>query len=153
MLASDGNLYGTTGFDGPKGYGTLFKATPSGQVTVLADFDGANNGGTPMDALAEGPDGLLYGETPYDGTAGSGSLEGAGIIFRIAKDGRGGLQVLYDFKLSNPDFTSSTGAVPNGVLALGSDGTFYGASQDNCAFQNLFGCGPDNSGAVWSFHP
>jgi uncharacterized repeat protein (TIGR03803 family) len=153
VLASDGNLYGTTGFGGPKGYGTVFKSTTTGQVTVLADFDGASNGGTPMDALTEGSDGLLYGETPYDGAAGSGYLEGAGILFRIAKDGAGGLQVLYNFQLSNPNFTSPTGAVPNGALALASDGTFYGASQDNCGFQNLFDCGPDNSGAVWSFHP
>jgi uncharacterized repeat protein (TIGR03803 family) len=153
VLASDGNLYGTTGFDGPKGFGTVFKSTTTGQVTVLAAFDGAKHGGTPMDALTEGADGLLYGETPYDGTAGSGYLGGAGILFRIAKDGTGGLQVLYDFMLSNPNFNSPTGAVPNGAIALASDGTFYGASQDNCAFQNLFGCGPDNSGAIWSFHP
>jgi uncharacterized repeat protein (TIGR03803 family) len=152
VLASDGNLYGTTGFDGPKGYGTLFRATTGGQVTVLAAFDGASHGGTPMDALTEGPDGLLYGETPYNGTSGGGYLGGAGTLFRIAKDGSGGIQVFYDFSLSDSGFVSPTGAVPNGAIALAADGTFYGASQDQCAF-DIFCGSPDNSGAIWSFHP
>ena len=36
--ASDGNFYGTTEFGGASGYGTVFKMTPAGTVTVLHSF-------------------------------------------------------------------------------------------------------------------
>jgi uncharacterized repeat protein (TIGR03803 family) len=153
LLASDGFLYGTTGFDGPGGYGTLFKANREGKVIVLAAFNNGITGGTPQDALIEGKDGLIYGETPYGGAPGDGYLGGAGVLFRIARDGAGGLQTLYAFKLSSPGFLSRTGAVPNGTLALAPDGTFYGASFNECGFA-LFGCGAqDNSGAIFSLKP
>jgi uncharacterized repeat protein (TIGR03803 family) len=151
VLASDGFLYGTTGFDGPGGYGTLFKASTDGQVTVLDKFNGGSKGGTPQDALVEGQDGLLYGETPYDGANG-GYLGGAGTLFRIPKDGAGGLQILYDFRLSSDRFFSPTGSLPFGSLALAADGAFYGVTYNNCGF--TFFCGsPSNSGAVFRFHP
>src|SRR6185369_8577821 len=35
----DGNLYSTTQFGGANGFGTVFKLTPSGNMTVLHSFD------------------------------------------------------------------------------------------------------------------
>jgi uncharacterized repeat protein (TIGR03803 family) len=40
VQATDGNLYGTTGSGGTSNFGTIFKMTSSGTVTVLYSFAG-----------------------------------------------------------------------------------------------------------------
>lgn len=75
---SDGNFYGTTrrGTNFYDGFGTVFKASPEGQITTLARFDG-KNGREPLDDLAEGPDGSLYG------TAFRGGKNDGGTFVRV----------------------------------------------------------------------
>jgi uncharacterized repeat protein (TIGR03803 family) len=65
LMDNSGNLYGTTFFGGPSGFGTVFElAQGSGTITTLASFDGTNGrnpyniGGLIMDA-----NGNLYGTT------------------------------------------------------------------------------------------
>ena len=62
-LATDGNFYGTTAFGGLANGGTLFKITPSGQLTVLHEFLGGDDGFQPLAPPFEVPDGNLYGVT------------------------------------------------------------------------------------------
>ena len=73
LKASDGNLYGTTmsGGDSIPGYGTVFKLAPTGTLTTLVNFTGAN-GSSPMAGLVQGSDGNFYGTT-----GGSGCVTGA----------------------------------------------------------------------------
>lgn len=73
LLATDGNLYGTTQVGGDFGYGTVFRFAPNGELVTICQFDGFN-GANPSAALAQGVDGSLFGTTLYGGTFDSGSI-------------------------------------------------------------------------------
>jgi uncharacterized repeat protein (TIGR03803 family) len=79
IQARDGNLYGTAQSGGASGYGTVFKITPGGTLTVLHAFSGAD-GATPVGGVIQGPDGNLYGTTSVGGAT------GAGVVFRLILD-------------------------------------------------------------------
>jgi uncharacterized repeat protein (TIGR03803 family) len=73
----DGCFYGTT-FHGGKngfasGYGTIFRMTPAGSLTVLATFDGVN-GASPCSKLCQGKDGDFYGTTVEGGKYNKGGI-------------------------------------------------------------------------------
>ncbi|MGD0813162.1 MAG: choice-of-anchor tandem repeat GloVer-containing protein [Verrucomicrobiota bacterium] len=83
IQGSDGNFYGTTEngfFINDTGtiidslYGTVFRVTPSGTFTTLADFNGTDDGAYPISAMVEGPDGSLYGTTTNGGPGGQGTI-------------------------------------------------------------------------------
>jgi uncharacterized repeat protein (TIGR03803 family) len=87
LLASDGNLYGTTGDYGTFGYGTVFRISPEGDLLTLASFDGYQ-GADSRSALVQGTDGSLYGTT-QDGGANFDSFSlgsGYGVIYRLSID-------------------------------------------------------------------
>jgi uncharacterized repeat protein (TIGR03803 family) len=67
---SDGNLYGSTGFFGPAGQGTIFKITPSGALTTLW--------GAGVTTLMQDTDGNFYG------TIALGGIYGAGEVFQLS---------------------------------------------------------------------
>ena len=118
LLASDGNLYGTSVAGGSNGWGTVFRVDGvSGQVVTLHVFaysDGAN----PQAGLIEASDGFLYGTTSGGGQ-GTGFVQGT--IFRL--DFQGTLTVLHTFT-----GTPSDGAAPATALLQASDGNFYGTT-------------------------
>jgi uncharacterized repeat protein (TIGR03803 family) len=61
-LASDGNLYGLTGYGGTSNSGTIYRMAPGGVVTPLHSFTTAE-GGAPVGGLIDGADGRFYGMT------------------------------------------------------------------------------------------
>jgi len=79
LLASDGNLYGTTENGGVYGLGTVFRITTDGTLATLVSFDGYQ-GANPECTLIQGTDGHLYGTTQNGGT------NGWGAIFRLSLD-------------------------------------------------------------------
>jgi uncharacterized repeat protein (TIGR03803 family) len=115
---SDGNFYGTTMTGGKTnlnngfGYGTVFKITPSGVLTVLHSFSGSD-GSFPV-GLIEGIDGNFYGTT-RQGTAGNGY----GTVYRI--NSSGSFATIHSFN-------GFDGEEPWAELVLGSDGNFYGTT-------------------------
>ena len=134
LQGTDDNFYGTTG-DGGIGFGTVFKVTPAGVLTVLHTFcsTGSNgfcpDGSTP-NGLIEGSDGNLYGTTFAGGNNVTvNGANGAGTIFKISKAGT--LTTLYDF-CSAANCTD--GYLPNGGLIEATNGYFYGIAQ-NVAFK------------------
>jgi uncharacterized repeat protein (TIGR03803 family) len=71
---SAGNLYGTTIGGGADDEGVVFKIDPSGHETVLHSFTGGDDGGSPYAGVILGPEGQLYGVTPFGGRANVGVL-------------------------------------------------------------------------------
>ena len=85
VQGSDGNFYGTTAGGGTGGSatgggGTVFRMTPSGALTTLVSFNGAN-GNSPQAPLVQGSDGNFYGTTTYGGAGGLGT------VFRVTPAG------------------------------------------------------------------
>ena len=120
----DGNFYGAAWHGGgvvdsnaPFGHGTVFKLTPSGELTALFAFAGTN-GDMPM-ALIQGLDGNLYGMTQYGGSAyDPNGLPGYGTVFQLTTNGT--LTTLCEFDGTN---SSSPQA-----LVQGNDGNLYGTT-------------------------
>lgn len=84
----DGSLYGTTVWGGQHGYGTVFRLSPSGALTVLHSFY-ISDGSVPQAALIVGADNALYGTTAVGGD------NDFGVIFRITT--AGSFSVLHSF--------------------------------------------------------
>lgn len=74
---SAGNLYGTANGGGVDNAGVVYKIDPSGHETVLHNFSGGNDGAYPYASVILGPDGQLYGTTPFGGRA------DVGVVFEI----------------------------------------------------------------------
>ncbi|HUE05671.1 MAG TPA: choice-of-anchor tandem repeat GloVer-containing protein [Bryobacteraceae bacterium] len=74
-LAADGDFYGATAAGGaacpPHGSGTFFKITPSGILTTIYRYGGADGG------LTQATDSYLYGTTASDGANGRGRFLGS----------------------------------------------------------------------------
>ena len=132
VQGSDGNFYGTTlgggttnesieSYDGIYGNGTVFRITTNGALTSLYLFTGTNDGRWPV-GLVQGSDGYFYGTTEFGGTFYSSSYGGYGTVFRISPSGA--LTTLYSFTGGND------GAYPQAGLVQGSDGSFYGTTEE-----------------------
>ena len=146
VLASDGNLYGTTfGFGDCSTQnhfdcGSVFRITPSGTLTTLYRFcsqtncaDGANPNG-----LIQGDDGNFYGTTGWGGLS-SGTCQdnfGCGTVFKIAPNGA--LTTLYNFCATA---NCRDGERPLTPLVQARDGNFYGTTQAGGTSTNINGIG------------
>jgi uncharacterized repeat protein (TIGR03803 family) len=115
----DGNIYGTLPNGGSASSGTVFRATPSGKVTIIYSFDGTT-GAVPYSGLTLGSDGSFYGTT-YGGGANS-----LGTVFKITSAG-------------NPtflhSFNGSDGTQPYFPPIEGKDGNFYGTTYGGFAYK------------------
>ncbi len=128
IQASDGKLYGMTGFGGSGGYGVIFSFDPlTSTYTKLKDFDGTN-GRNPYGSLLQASNGKLYGMTA------SGGSNNYGVIF--------------SFDLSSStytklvDFDNTNGANPWGNLMQASNGKLYGMTANG---------GSNGVGVIFSF--
>ena len=115
LKGPDGNFYGTTS-SGGAGYGTVFKMTPEGVVTVRYAFTGGPaDGAYPAAALILAADGNFYGTTLSGGSAGLGT------VFRMSPAGT--VTVVHAFAGGATD-----GANPAAALIQAADGDFYGTT-------------------------
>ena len=108
----DGNFYGTTGYGGALGTGTVYKITPSGNFTTLHAFSGSD-GSLPIAPLVQGTDGRFYGTTQL------GASNNLGEVFEITRSGT--FTVL-------AQFDGADGGNPYAGVVQGSDGYFYGTA-------------------------
>jgi uncharacterized repeat protein (TIGR03803 family) len=130
VQGTDGSLYGVTGSGGKVGYGTIFKISPTGALTVLFNMRGAY-GINVSSPLVQGSDGYFYGTAsnvccypPYAGT-----------LFRVSSTGD--FEVFYDFH------GKSDGANPLGLIQA-TDGNFYGTTAEG---------GTGSEGTIFKFSP
>ena len=136
LLASDGNLYGTTNTGGAGNFGTIYSITTGGVFTSLGSFTGtagAMPGSSPLSNLVQGADGNLYGTT---NTGGAGNF---GTAYRCTLAGA---------FTSVATFTGTAGALPGSLpqamIRQAADGWFYGTTNTG-GFYNL--------GTIYRFHP
>jgi uncharacterized repeat protein (TIGR03803 family) len=130
IKGKDGNFYGMTSSGGarPKGkqdstgHGTVFRLTPTGQLTRLHSFAGPPDGYEPVGQLIEANDGNFYGTTRHGGE-GQCSYEGCGTVFKMTS--AGDVTILHSF--SGQD---DGGKFPEGGLIQGRDGNFYGTTRE-----------------------
>lgn len=126
----DGNFYGVTADRGAYGNGTIFKLTPTGILTTLWNFTGAD-GGSPRSSLIQTVDGNLYG------TASTGGMYGGGTIFELTSTNN--LTTLHDFAGTDGNF-------PLGLMQ-NTNGIFYGTTGQGGTGA---GCGAGGCGTVFS---
>jgi len=114
VAGPDGAFYGTSG-GGAYRAGTVYKITPSGEVTILHSFTGGSGGSGPRGGLVRVGDDF-YGTTS---TGGVDLPTTPGTVFRISSTGS--FETIFRF-------SSTNGSRPLGTLTLGSDGRLYGTT-------------------------
>ena len=129
-----GNFYGTNqgGGDPTCKCGVIYKATPTGAITVLHAFKGGSTDGNhPYGILVQGADGNFYGTT-----YGVRYISG-GTIFKVSPSGA--YQQIHAFAGGATD-----GVLPTAGLTLGPDGNFYGTTTAG---------GKANYGTIYKLNP
>ncbi len=111
----DGNLYAITYGGGTYNYGTIFKITKAGVLTVLKHLNGNSDGGSSESDLTEAKDGSFYG------TCYGGGQFGSGTIFKITK--AGAYTVVRNFS------AATDGGYPYSGLMQDTDDNFYGITR------------------------
>jgi uncharacterized repeat protein (TIGR03803 family) len=126
-LGTGGSFYGTTQLGGTGGClglgcGTVFRITPSGNLTTLYNFTGGDDGAYPSAPPIQATDGNFYGTTEYGGMTGlcPGGFTGCGGIYKMTPSGT--ITVLHEFDVTD-------GESPTGGLVQADDGKFYGVTQ------------------------
>jgi uncharacterized repeat protein (TIGR03803 family) len=133
MIASDGNLYGTTVNGGGNNFGTVFRWSPGGGLVLICLFPGDGSFGRYPDSVpVEGPDHDLY-------VTGEGGLGASvhGTIIRLAKDGSD-TSLWYVFGTQG---MQTGGDSPQSPVAFDANGTMYGMT---------YAGGQFNLGTAWS---
>jgi len=141
-----GTLYGTTAGGGLYGAGVVFELTPPAQSggawteTVLHNFTGLGDGGSPYAGVITDTQGRLYG------TAWNGGRNHVGAVYRLSPPSQSGgawrEEVLYSFAAHTG---GSDGAGPSGGLVMDNSGALYGTT--------ALGGGPDNRGIAFKLTP
>jgi uncharacterized repeat protein (TIGR03803 family) len=126
VRGSDGNYYGTTENGGTNGNnGTVFQMTPTGMLTTLVSFNGAN-GSYPVAALVEGANSNFYGTTML------GGADNGGTVFEMTYAGK--LATLVSFDGAN-------GWVPVAAMVQGINGNLYGTTDSGGDLSSNYGGG------------
>lgn len=125
-MGVNGDLFGTASAGGANGYGTIFKLGTNGLLTTMVPF-GNTNGAAPKAVLTLGVDGDFYGTTSAGGDF-NGQPAGHGTVFKFEANGE--LTTLFLFNGTNGDS-------PQGGLAQGASGDFFGTTANGGA--NGFG--------------
>ena len=133
VLATDGNLYGTTREGGLSAQGTVFKISPAGALTTLYSFcskPNCSDGAGPVAGLIQTASGDFYGTTKLGGL--NCVPNGCGTIFKLSSTGE--FTTLYSF-CAQPN--CADGQYPSASLIQATDGNLYGTTQAAGANSNL----------------
>jgi uncharacterized repeat protein (TIGR03803 family) len=110
-LGTDGNLYGALSASSGSGtFGSIFKITTAGAVTILHTFSDTGDGASPNFPPIQATDGNFYG------TVGSSGSSGNGVLYKLTPSGK--FTVLHTF---NRNVDGDGGQ----ALVQGTDGKLY----------------------------
>lgn len=109
-LGTDGNLYGVLSTSGNGTFGSVFKITTAGVLTILHSFSDAGDGSNPSLPPIQAADGNFYG------TVGSNGGSGNGVLYKLTPSGK--FTVLHTF---NRNVDGDGGQ----ALVQGTDGKLY----------------------------
>jgi len=118
---SSGNLYGTTYSGGSALNGVVYEVSSSGAETVLYNFTGSADGGSPVAPVIRDSKGNLYGTAVYDGS------DHCGVVFKL--DTAGTETVLHSFASGTSD-----GCAPAQGLVMDRKGNLYGTTNSGGAY-------------------
>jgi uncharacterized repeat protein (TIGR03803 family) len=130
LIYVGGALYGTARASGNlgDGPGTVYKTTPTGQLTLLHSFTGPPDGAEPSSSLLKVGK-LFYGTTATGGTGAcdfnTQDWPGCGTVFSMTRDGK--VAVIYSFQ------ATGDGALPFAGL-INVNGLLYGTTAQGGAF-------------------
>ena len=126
VLGANGALYGTTSMGGTFGHGSVFRLSPPPKgktnwtLTTLWSFGGTHSDGRlPFSPVTLGPDGSIYGTT----ATGGGSVDNAGVVFRLVPPGLG--QTVWREHILHR-FTDAEGTYSLAGVAFDGKGILYG---------------------------
>jgi uncharacterized repeat protein (TIGR03803 family) len=125
IMDASGAIYGSLSTDGPDGFGSVFRLTPSGSTyteTILYAFKGGTDGYAPSSGLAMDAGGALYGTTWYGGT-GCAPNQLCGTVYKLTPAASGYTKTLIHTFLGGTD-----GDAPAGNVILDKDGAVYGTT-------------------------
>ncbi len=156
VQGTDGNFYGTASDSSNPykvGAGAVLKVTPNGALTTLYSFCSQSNctdGEYPQAGLVQGTDGSFYGTTLIGGGNDSSypcKKGGCGTVFKITSSGT--LTTLYSFC---PDGCEN-GAFSQLPLVQGTDGSFYGITEEGGGVSSCWGDGLSGCGTIFKITP
>jgi len=140
VFDSAGNLYGTAGYGGSHGAGSVYRLAPGANghwvLSTLHSFN-SDDGAHPVSALVFDAVGNLYGTTMYGGTYGQGT------VFQLTPgaDDKWMEKVLHSFKGGRDP------GMPAAGMAIDKTGNLYGTTTSNGA---AFELSPRANGS-WSY--
>ncbi len=114
VQARDGNFYGTATQGGSSGYGTVFRVTTNGAISLLHAFSDNTEGAIPYSPLIQASNSSLYGVTYI------GSSSQYGTAFRMTTNGANTTMAGFNY--------TTSGGYPVGGVFQAKDGNFYGTT-------------------------
>jgi uncharacterized repeat protein (TIGR03803 family) len=145
-----GDLYGTTGYGGANGYGTVYQVTTAATpaFTSLYSFKGGStDGADAYYGLVANKSGTLYGETHGGGGTGCGG-SGCGTVYEITPPAAAGdpytETVLYSFP------GGDDGQDPSGRLTVSGADLLGVAGGGTYNYGIVYKLAPPTTGTVWT---
>ncbi len=150
-IDSAGNIYSTAG-GGSSHNGIAWQLSPpSGNgawtETILHEFTGGSDGGTPGGTLVAGPNGVFYGTASQSGT-----VNESGVVFQLSQSGGVWTEkVIHTFPASKGD-----GTTPASSVVIDASGNLYGTTDFGGSTSCYLGCGtvfklaPPTGGGSWT---
>jgi len=125
VMDSQGNLYGTSGYGGASGFGTVFEITSAGAEKILYSFKGGSKDGQlPQTGLFLDSLGNLFGTTAYD----ANFIGPFGTVFELTPAGK---EIILHKFTGSPD-----GDNPAGNVFRDGSGNIYGTTSVGGAYNN-----------------
>jgi uncharacterized repeat protein (TIGR03803 family) len=134
VQGTDGNLYATAQYGGPKQWGNIFEMSLAGDFIFDHGLTGPPGPAAPFSGLIQGSDGNFYGTSSEGGTSGRQGHGEAGFGTVYKMDTSNTVTALYSFP------SEAGGYFPVGALTEGTDGYLYGTTSEG---------GPDDGGTLF----